>query len=106
MHAGFPCFSHDIQQVMHIGSKNTEVPEALESLGGTMLSNGIAVLLKLGFGYVMRDSLISQSRSDEAQIFFEDNFVFIDPNAPNGKRYYQGKFLIRTRKENDDLNVY
>ncbi|MDH5258081.1 MAG: hypothetical protein OEX07_08725, partial [Gammaproteobacteria bacterium] len=61
---------------------------------------------KLGFGFVMRDSLIDESQSKKAKAFFEDNFVFTDPNAPGGQRYYQGKFLIRTRKADDDLNVY
>ena len=106
MHAGVPCFSPDIPQVMRLGNIADELPDALESLGGTLLSNGIAIVLKLGFGYVMRDSLLNQSRSDKAMQFFEDNFVFTDPNAPDGKRYYQGKFLIRTRKDGDDLNVY
>jgi len=106
MHAGFPCFTHDIQKVIHLGSTSSEIPEALESLGGTVLSNGIALVLKLGFGYVMRDSLIDKARSEESIKFFEDNFVFTDPNAPGGQRYYQGKFLIRTRKEDDNLNVY
>ncbi|MDH5258609.1 MAG: hypothetical protein OEX07_11395, partial [Gammaproteobacteria bacterium] len=68
MHAGFPCLTHDIQQILHLGSSADEVsnifsgdlanainkaipdeiPKALESLGGTVLSNGIALVLKLG----------------------------------------------------------
>jgi len=110
MHAGFPTFSRDIQQVMQLGTqlgtKNNELPAALEAVGGTILSEGIAVLLKLGFGYIMRDSLIDKARSEAAERFFNDNFVFIDPNAPNGQRYYQGKFLIRTKKADDNMNVY
>lgn len=106
MHAGIPFFSRDTQQVIKLGNISDELPGALESLGGSLLSNGIAIVMKLGFGYVMRDSLIDQERSDKAMKFFEDNFVFIDPNAPGGKRYYQGTFLIRTRKGGDDLNVY
>jgi len=106
MHAGFPTFTTDIQQILHLGADSNEIPEALESLGGSLLSNGIAIVLKIGFGYVMRDSLLDQSQSEKAMRFFEDNFVFIDPNASNGKRYYQGKFLIRTRKDKDDMNVY
>lgn len=41
----------------------------------------------------------------ELPAFFEDNFVIIDPNAPSGRRYYQGKFLIRTSRRDDDMNV-
>jgi hypothetical protein len=106
MHAGFPCFTQDIQQVMRLGTQDADVPEMLESLGGATIAMGIAVVLKLGFGYVMRDSLIDQSRSEKAMRFFEDNFVFNDPNSKNGKRYYQGKFLIRTKKPGDNMNVY
>jgi len=106
MHAGFPCFTHDIQQVMRLGAKTGEMPEALEAVGGTLLASGMAVLLKLGFGYVMRDSLVDKQRSEEAMQFFKDNFVVTDPNAPGGERYYQGKFLIRTKKADDHMNVY
>lgn len=106
MHAGVPFFYKETQNVFKLGNIAEELPDALEALGGTLLSNGIAIVMKLGFGYVMRDSLIEQNRSDKAMKFFEDNFVFTDPNAPDGKRYYQGKFLIRTRKDGDELNVY
>lgn len=37
---------------------------------------------------------------------FDENFVIRDPNAEGGTRYYQGQFLIRTRKPEDDMNVY
>jgi len=106
MHAGFPCFTRDIQEVLRLGADNAELPEHLESLGGTILASGMAVLLKLGFGYVMRDSLLDEERSKKALNFFNDNFVFTDPNSPTGESYYQGKFLIRTRKPGDDMNVY
>lgn len=106
MHAGFPCFTQNIQQVMCLGVRNAEIPEPLESVGGTLLAGGMALLLKMGFGYLMRDSLLDKKRSEEALKFFEENFVFIDPNAKDGKRYYQGKFLIRTAKPSDHMNVY
>ena len=106
MHAGFPCFTQDIQQVMKLGAGDSEVPELVDSLGGPVLANAVALLLKLGFGYIMRDCVLDQQRSEKALAFFDENFIFRDPNAPNGQRYYQGKFLIRTRKAGDNMNVW
>lgn len=106
MHAGFPCFTADIQHVMRLGMANSEMPEGMEAVGGQLLANGMALLLKMGFGFVMRDSLLDKRRSEAADKFFNDNFVFTDPSAPGGKSYYQGKFLIRTSKADDQMNVY
>jgi len=106
MHAGFPCFTQDLQQVFRIGANNAEIPELAEAVGGTLLASGMAVLLKMGFGYVMRDSLLSEERSNAALKFFNENFVFRDPSKTSGESYYQGKFLIRTAKAGDNMNVY
>jgi len=106
MHAGFPCFTKELQQTMRRGAESKEVPQALEAVGGTLIASGMAVLLKLGFAYVMRDSLLDRERAEKALRFFQDNFVMEDPTVPGGERYYQGKFLIRTRKAKDDMNVY
>ena len=106
MHAGFPCFRQDLQQVMRLGADAGKMPEILEAAGGTLLATGMAVLLKLGFGYILRDSLLDKKHSDQAIRFFNDNFVFTDPTAPSGQRYYQGKFLLRTKKPGDNMNVY
>lgn len=106
MHAGFPCFSQDIQQVMRLGAGDREVPELVDSIAGPVLAGGVAVLLKLGFGYVLRDCLLSKEQSEKAMAFFDENFIFTDPNAVNGQRYYQGKFLLRTRKPGDNMNVW
>ena len=106
MHAGFPCFSQDIQKVMQLGTNSDQTPKLLESAGGTVVAGGIAVLLKLGFGFIMRNSLVDAEQAKKAKAFFNDNFVITDPNAPNGRRYYQGKFLIRTQKPGDDMNVW
>jgi hypothetical protein len=78
----------------------------LESAGGTVIASGIAVLLKLGFGFIMRNSLVDAAQAKKARTFFEENFVITDPYAPNGRRFYQGKFLIRTQKPGDDMNVW
>ncbi|MFQ5587806.1 MAG: hypothetical protein ACE5F7_03110 [Nitrospiria bacterium] len=106
MHAAFPCFTQGIHMTLRRGAKTGGLPEALEAAGGTLIASGMALLLKAGFGYVMRDGLLDKRRSEEALRFFRDNFVFTDPGSPGGERYYQGKFLIRTRKPGDNMNVY
>ena len=106
MHAGFPCFSQDIQRVMRLGTAEAKLPGLVDAAGGKLIANGMALLLKLGFGYLLRDCLASKQQSEKAMAFFDENFVFDDPTVPNGERYYQGKFLIRTRKGGDDMNVW
>ncbi len=106
MHAGFPCYSDDIQRVINLGKHdNTEMPELVDSMGGPVLAGGLAILLKLGFGYIMRNCLLDRERSQKAMAFFEENFILLDPCAADGRRFYQGKFLLRTRKPGDHMNV-
>lgn len=107
MHAGFPCFSQDIQRVMRLGVHNKlEMPELVDSISGPILAASMAALLKFGFGYIMRDCLLDQQQSDKAMAFFDENFIFRDPNAADGQRFYQGRFLFRTRKPGDNMNVW
>jgi hypothetical protein len=106
MHAAFPRFPEALHRVMRIGNETSGMPQVLEAAGGTLLANGMAVLLKLGFGYVMRDALLGEAQSRKAMAFFRENFVFTDPNVAGGHHYYQGKFLIRTRRAGDDMNVW
>jgi len=106
MHAGFPCFSQDIQQIMRLGIRdNFEMPELVDNIAGPVLAGSMAMLLKVGFGYIVRDCLLDQEQSKKAMAFFDENFIFRDPNAPDGQRFYQGKFLLRTRKPGDNMNV-
>jgi hypothetical protein len=110
MHAGFPCFSPQLQKVVKLGANTRddsgEFPIILDKVGGRLVASGMAVLVKLGFGVLLRNGLLDEKQSKKAGEFFEENFVITDPQAPGGKRYYQGKFLIRTRKRKDDMNVY
>ncbi|MDD1624814.1 MAG: hypothetical protein LUO94_08645 [Methylococcaceae bacterium] len=106
MHAGFPQSTTNLIHVLRIGAGADEVLRPLLSRkGGKFLAESMAMLLKLGFGFVMRDSLLNQQQAAQARAFLEENFVIIDPEALGGKRYYQGKFLIRTRRAGDDMNV-
>jgi len=107
MHAGFPCFSKDLHRIFRLGvHDNVEMPELVDKIAGPILAGGMAVILKLGFGYLMRDCLLDKKQAEKAMQFFNDNFVFIDPNAPGGQRFYQGKFLLSTRKAGDNMNVW
>jgi len=107
MHAGFPHQTSNLIHVLRIGAGTDDVLKAfLSQTGGKLVAETMALLLKLGFGFVMRDGLLDQQQSAKAKAFFEDNFVIIDPEAADGKRFYQGKFLIRTRKAEDDMNVF
>ena len=110
MHAGFPCFYPQLQEVVKLGANSRddsgELPIILDKVSGRLLASGMAVLVKLGFGALLRNGLLDEKQSKKARQFFEENFVITDPQAPGGKRYYQGKFLIRTRKRKDDMNVY
>ncbi len=105
MHASFPCFPKEINHVMQLGTADSKVSELFDRAGGRLLAKGIAILLELGFGFIMRSSLLDKKQSEKAMAFFNDNFVISDPGTETGKRYYQGKFLIRTKKPNDDMNV-
>jgi hypothetical protein len=107
MHAGFPQSTTNLIHVLRIGAGADEALRPLLSRkGGKFLAESMAMLLKLGFGFVMRDSLLNSQQAAQARAFLEENFVIIDPEAPGGKRYSQGNFLIRTRRAGDDMNVF
>ncbi len=74
----------------------------IEMAVGRLVAEAMAVVLEIAFGLVMLGDEIEHGKKAK---FFEDNFVFVDPNAPGGKRYYQGRFLITTRDPNEDMNV-
>ncbi|MFQ5586209.1 MAG: hypothetical protein ACE5GF_05230 [Thermodesulfobacteriota bacterium] len=105
MHAAFPRFTREINRIMQLGAANSAASELMDRAGGRFLAGGMAIMLKLGFTLLMRDSLLSREQSEKALDFFSENFVIVDPNAEGGKRYYQGRFLIRTKKPDDDMNV-
>lgn len=108
MHATIPALPCGIHYILKSGIELGEADGTLSGLlnrmEGTMLAAGMAIMVKLGFGFLINPGL-SESQAKKAQHFFENNFVIKDPNVAGGIRYYQGKILIRTRKPQDDMNV-
>jgi hypothetical protein len=109
MHATIPAMPKGIHHILKSGIDHGELDGSLIGLldraEGKMLANGMAVLVKLGFGFLTSEGL-SDSKAKKAKAFFDENFVITDPNADGGTRFYQGKFLIRTKKPEDDMNVW
>lgn len=106
MHAGFPQISPSILQTINAGMQGeANLKGMLAKSGGHLVAEGLALALQLGFAVVMRDGLLDKAQSLRAQTFFTDNFEIHDSEAPGGIRYYQGRFLIRTRRAGDDMNV-
>ncbi len=106
MHAGFPQVTPGILRTLHTGMQNeVRLKGLLTHSGGHLVAEGLALALRLGFGLILSDGLLSEAQSGRADAFFADNFEITDPMAPEGKRYYQGQFLIRTRRAGDDMNV-
>ena len=108
MHATIPALPDGIHYILksgiQLGEANDMLSGLLNRMEGKMLAAGMAVVIKLGFGFLINPGL-TESQAKKAQHFFDDNFVIHDPNTPGGIRYYQGKILIRTRKPQDDMNV-
>ncbi len=109
MHATIPTLPHGVHHILKSGTTTGELDGQLAGLldrtSGKILANGMAVLIKLGFGFLVSEGL-SENQAEKAQAFFAEDFVIRDPNVEGGLRYYQGKFLIRTRKAEDDMNVW
>ncbi|MFQ5354442.1 MAG: hypothetical protein ACE5DR_05795 [Thermodesulfobacteriota bacterium] len=106
MHAAFPRFTQDINHIIQLGAANMPSSELTDRIGGKLLANGMAKALQAGFSLLMMESIGSTGDSrKKGKTFFDENFVIHDPNAEYESRFYQGKFLIRTRKEADDMNV-
>ncbi len=109
MHATIPTLPDGIHSLTLSGLRNGELSGQLEGLfdraAGRLMAKGMAKLIELGFGFLICEGL-TERKAEKARAFFEENFVMQDPNAQGGIRYYQGQFLIRTRKPEDDMNVY
>ena len=106
MHAGFPQLTPGIFHTLNSGMQDdAHLKGILSQTGGHMVAEGMALALRLGFGLILCDGLLDEAQSRRAQAFFSDNFEIADPMVAGGVRYYQGKFLIRTRQAGDNMNV-
>ncbi|ODS33051.1 MAG: hypothetical protein SCARUB_01813 [Candidatus Scalindua rubra] len=113
MHAAFPQINSEILSVICEGFRKAKLDKRLDRIAGTALANGMALALKLAFGFTMITSTwksilnyISLGRLyKKDRDFLADNFEIFDPGVEGGKRYYQGKILFRTDKKGDDMNV-
>jgi hypothetical protein len=109
MHATIPSLPQGLQHILQNGTLAGELSGELGGLldrsAGQLLAKGMATIIKLGFGFLVCEGL-SDKKEQQAEDFFNENFVFKDPNAADGIRFYQGKFLIRTKKPEDEMNVY
>ena len=106
MHAGFPQITPGLLSTLNSGMQSdVQLKGALSQAGGHLVAEGLALTLRLGFTLILRNGLLDEAQSRRAQRFFEDNFEITDPQSEGGKRYYQGRFLIRTRRAGDDMNV-
>jgi hypothetical protein len=107
MHAGIPCLPTHLSAALRDTTRSLEIPDVgLERVKGTLLAGAIEFLLEAGFGAVTFTDKTDLSLLRQGGQFFEENFEIIDANVDGGKRYYQGKFLLRTDKADDDMNVY
>ncbi|MEO5334780.1 MAG: hypothetical protein H7839_22425 [Magnetococcus sp. YQC-5] len=103
MHAAFPHISDELQKFI----KNSAASQAnlLSNIEGRLLAELLAQLLSKGFAYIFRPSLLDphQEQTKRSAQLFEENFVIVDPDGP---RYYRGQFLIRTKKQGDEMNLW
>lgn len=109
MHATIPSLPNGVHHLMQSGTRTGELNGELEGFvdraAGRLIASGMAKLIKLGFGFLISEGL-DDEKARKAEAFFNENFVIQDSNAPGGTRYYQGQFLIRTKKPQDEMNVY
>lgn len=107
MHAAFPTFSKEIINGINLGTKNKYITRQLDKIGGTFTAEAMALLLRVfgGVGFVSSFLSYFEWKPKKNLNYFTDNFEIVDPTVKGGRRYYQGKFLFRTDKPEDNMNV-
>jgi hypothetical protein len=99
MHCTLPTLPPAVSRTLARGAR------AASLAGGRLLARGMATAVELGFGALMAESLLTPEKSSRASAFVHRTFETLDPVAPETRSYYQGTFLLRTRKPGDDVNV-
>lgn len=115
MHAGFPKFPKELNLLLErtdLASLVKPAPlssplawlkerfnlsDPLERAKGRILANAIAGLV---------NTAIPALFLVKGEALFEKNFLFVNPDDEDNPWYYQGRFLIRTKKAGDDMNVW
>ena len=113
MHAAFPQINSEILSVICEGFRKAKLDKQIDKIAGKAMANGMAQALKLAFNFTMIYStwksivnyLTLGRLYKKDRDFLADNFEILDPGVEGGKRYYQGKILFRTDKQEDDMNV-
>jgi hypothetical protein len=103
MYTGFYQLRTDFITVLQCGPEQQEEAKKetnfFTALEGNLVANVMAMLIEHGFqAYATIDSLAKKNS------FFEDNFIILDDRGEEA--LYQGKFLIRTRQPDDQMNVW
>jgi len=103
MYTGFYQLRTDFIKVLQGGPEQQEMARKktnfFTALEGKVVAKVIAMLIEHGFqAFATIDSLVKKNS------FFEENFIILDDRGKEA--LYQGKFLIRTRQPDDQMNVW
>ena len=103
MYTGFYQFRTDFVRFLQGGPEQRELASKETNfftvLEGKLVAKVMALLIEHGFqAFATMDALFRKKS------FFEENFVILDDNGQED--LYQGKFLIRTRQPDDQMNVW
>jgi hypothetical protein len=103
MYTGFYQLRTDFVKVLHGGPEQQETARKetnfFTAIEGKLVANAMAMLIEHGFQAFATIDAIAKKNS-----FFEDNFIILDDHGK--ETLYQGKFLIRTRRPDDQMNVW
>ncbi len=92
----------DVLDIMKLGPIKDKIEDVVNNVGGPIVAKAMAFVLKSVFLAIMCDAYFNR---DKAKEFFLENFEIDDDTVPGGKRYYEGKFLFRTDRPGDNMNV-
>jgi hypothetical protein len=103
MYTGFYQFRTDFVGFLQGGPEQRELASKETNfftvLEGKLVAKVMALLIEHGFqAFATMDALFRKKS------FFEENFAILDDNGQED--LYRGKFLIRTRQPDDQMNVW
>ncbi len=103
MYTGFYQVNTDFIKFLQGGPEQQELARKETNfftvLEGKLVAKVMALLIEHGFqAFATIDALVKKNS------FFEENFIILDDSGQEA--LYQGKFLIRTRQPDDQMNVW